>query len=93
MKKKWKECSTSEKVLLSAKLLISLIIVIAAALQLAHIWQDALYVTVPLLGVLHLLEGILAWNKDRDLAAFSFLCAGLILFATIAVYCSILFSN
>lgn len=86
MKQKWQEKTRFEKILLIAKMAVSVLVLCAAALQLLHIWPDAFRFTVPMLGVLQLIEAALTWKNNPDQAIRSIIVAMLILAVSCAVF-------
>ena len=76
MKRKWKELPTADKFMLSVRVLVSILVVILTALQLLGVWDKAINLAAPLLGVVLLLQSVQAWKQQRDVAIFG-LCAAL----------------
>ena len=52
MKTKWNEKSTADKIMLVLRVVISLVVLVAAVLQITGVWDKALNVAIPLLSVL-----------------------------------------
>ena len=84
---KWTDYSRKEKLLRICQFLTSIIILISAVLKYRNIWSDGLYLAVPLLGILQLINALLDWEKDRDQAAVSLFTAGFIGLVCIGVFC------
>lgn len=81
------EKKSSGKALKITKIACSVIIVILALLQLTGIWDKAINVFEPLLGVLMLLQALEYWRKNRKVsilslgaALFVFICVIIIFF-------------
>lgn len=70
----------NEKVLIVAKITCSVFIIILALMQLIGIWDKAIDIFEPLLGILMIIQAMENWIKNRRLAIFS-LCAALFVFA------------
>lgn len=70
-KKKWTDRSKFEKIMTIARLVVSLVILLAAIMKYLNFWPDALNLAIPSFAVYYLLETIYNWKTDRDLAAFS----------------------
>jgi hypothetical protein len=69
----------NEKVLIIAKIACTVIVIMLALMQLIGIWDKAIYVFEPLLGILMLIQAIENWKKNEKLAIYS-LGAALVLF-------------
>lgn len=63
---KWNDSSPTEKIFQLSRLLISAIVLTAGILKLLNVWPDGLYLAVPLLGVLQILQAVLSWKQDRN---------------------------
>lgn len=57
----------------------SVSIIILASLQLLDIWDKAICIFEPLLGVLMVTQGVLQWNKNKTLVVIS-LCVAIFIF-------------
>lgn len=68
MKTKWSEKSTVDKLLLVLRIIVSIAVLIGAALQITGVWDKALYVAVPLLSVLILIQSIQE-HKEQKIAS------------------------
>ena len=86
MKTKWKDASLLYKAVTIISVLASLSVVILAILQMLDVWEQAINVFVPLLGVINLCQAYMQWESSRKLAYFSlgtavfiFICAIIIL--------------
>ena len=67
-------------------IVLSVAVIVMAALQLFGIWEDSINVYEPFVGVVLLLQAKLFWKKNRKIAviqlcaaAFVFICAFVIL--------------
>ena len=81
MKTKWNEKSTADKVLLILRIVISVAVLIGAALQLIGVWNKALNVAVPLLSVLILIQSIQEHKEQKKASAI----VGYVCFAAMVV--------
>ena len=79
MKRKWRELSQSDKFMLVVRVAMSILVVLFAALQLLGVWDKAINVAVPLMGIALLLQSVQEWKKQRGVAIFG-LCAALFIF-------------
>lgn len=79
MKTKWNEKSTADKVMLIARIIASIGVVAFALLQLFGIWDKAINLAAPLIGVVLLLQSIQEWKSKRGVAIFG-LCAAVFIF-------------
>lgn len=86
MKSKWKDFSTVDKVLYIARLIGTAGVIVFALLQMFDIWDKAINVSTPLMGVVLLLQAIQEWKKQRGMAILG-LCTALFIFVcTIVVW-------
>ena len=69
MKTKWNEKSTADKVLLILRIIVSIAVLIGAALQLLGVWDRALNVAVPLLSALILIQSIQEQKENKKASA------------------------
>lgn len=79
MREVWSKKQRSEKILSILGLICSLSIIILAALQILDIWNTAIDVFEPLLGVLMVIQTIENWKKNRKVALI-YLCAAIFIF-------------
>ena len=75
LKKIWKERSLFYKILLILGLVISISIIILAILQLLGIYDEAINIFEPLLGVLMIIQAIENFKINKKLAVYSILVA------------------
>ncbi len=69
MKTKWNEKSTADKVLLILRIIVSIAVLIGAALQLLGVWDRALNIAVPLLSALILIQSIQEQKENKKASA------------------------
>lgn len=62
--------NTSEKVLYGISAICSISIIILAYMQLFSIWENAINVVEPFLGILMLIQAIHNWKKNKVVAIF-----------------------
>ena len=87
MKATQKNIPLSHKIVAVISILTSLSVVVLAILQMFDVWNEAINVYMPLMGVTMLCQGYLQWNNSRKLAYFSigtaafiFICATVVFF-------------
>jgi hypothetical protein len=80
----WCEMRMYEKISFILGSICSVSVIILASLQLLGIWEKAINIFEPLLGVLMVTQGVLQWRRNKMLAVFS-LCAAIFIF-TIAFF-------
>ena len=86
MKRKWRDLSQADKFMLIVRVVASIIVVFFAALQLLGVWDKAINLAAPLMGIVLLLQSVQEWKKQRRVAIFG-LCAALFIFGcTIMVW-------
>ena len=69
MKTKWNEKSTADKVLLILRIIVSIAVLIGAALQIMGVWDRALNIAVPLLSALILIQSIQEQKENKKASA------------------------
>ncbi len=69
MKTKWNEKSTADKIMLILRIVISIVVLVGAALQLTGVWDKALNVAIPLLSVLILIQSIQEHKEQKKTSA------------------------
>ena len=67
-----------------ASIVASVGVIVSSALQLSGAWEKAHYLSMPLMGLVLLLQAVREWNSRRGVAAFS-LAASLFVFVCAAV--------
>ena len=87
MREKWKNLSSVHKAVVVVSGVASVFVSVFAVLELLNIWDSAIHVCIPLLGVVNLCQGYLQWDANRKTAylgiaaaAFIFLCSGFVFF-------------
>ena len=79
MKRKWKEMPAADKFMLIVRIVASILLVVFAALQLLGVWDKAINLAAPLMGIVLLIQSVQEWKKQRGVAIFG-LCAALFIF-------------
>ena len=86
MKSNWKEATNINKIIAVISILMSIALVVLAMLQLFNVWEQAINVFMPLVGVVNLCEAYLNWKQNKahaifsiGIAAFIFICSLIIL--------------
>ena len=79
MKRKWRDLSQADKFMLIVRVVASILGVMFAALQLMGVWDKAINVAAPLMGIALLFQSVQEWKKQRGVAIFG-LCAALFIF-------------
>ena len=74
MKTKWNEKSTADKIMLVLRVVISLVVLVAAVLQITGVWDKALNVAIPLLSVLILIQSIQEHKENKKASAIIVTC-------------------
>ena len=84
---KWKDAPLLHKVVTIISVLASLSVVVLAVLQMFNVWDQAINVFMPLMGVTMLCQSYMQWNNSRKVAYFSigtavfiFICAIIVFF-------------
>lgn len=87
MQQKWKNLSSVHKVVSVISVVASAFVMLFAILQLLNIWDAAINVCLPLLGMVDLCQAYLQWDINRKIAyldigvaAFIFICSGVVFF-------------
>ena len=79
MKRKWKEMPAADKFMLIVRIVASILLGVIAALQLLGVWDKAINLAAPLMGIVLLIQSVQEWKKQRGVAIFG-LCAALFIF-------------
>ena len=79
MKRKWRELPLADKFMLSVRIVASILVVALASLQLLGVWDKAINLAAPLMGVVLLIQSVQEWKEHRGVAIFG-LCAALFIF-------------
>ena len=86
MKNNWKDMSAINKVVLSVRIILSIVIIVLAFLQIHGVLETAVNYNVPLLGIYFLLLSFQEWKSQRYAAIFSICVALFILIVTYIVW-------
>lgn len=86
MKAKWNDMSIIDKVITIISLASSSLVLVFAILQIFNIWDKAINVVIPLMGITMLCQAYTFWNKNRKVAYFSIATAVFILLCAIGVF-------
>ena len=79
MKRKWKELLPADKFMLLVRVVVSILVAFFAALQLFGVWEKAINLAAPLMGIVLLIQSVQEWKKQFGVAIFG-LCAALFIF-------------
>ena len=86
MKARWNNMTTRDRIIHVLIIILSVAVIVLAALQFFGIWENSINVYEPLIGVVLLLQAKLFWRKNRKIAvvqlcasSFVFICAFVIL--------------
>lgn len=79
MKRKWKEMPAVDKFMLIVRIVASILVVAFASLQLFGLWDKAINLAAPLMGIVLLIQSVQEWKRQRGVAIFG-LCAALFIF-------------
>lgn len=80
--------NTGEKVLSVISAICSIIIIVLSCMQIFSIWEDAINVVEPLLGIVILIQAIQNWKKNKVVAILN-LCVSIFIF----LVCIFIFIN
>ena len=86
MKVKWKDVPLLQRIVTIVTMITSLSVVILAVLQIFSIWDRAINICVPLMGVTMLCQAYTQWNVSRKVAYFSIGTAVFIFACAIVVW-------
>lgn len=76
----------TDKFMLTIRIVTSILVIVLATFQLLGVWDKAINLAIPLMGVFLLIQSIQEWKKQRGVAIFG-LCAALFIFGcTIVVW-------
>lgn len=81
-----KEVSALHKVVFVISIISSLAVVVWAVLQIFDIWNQAINISMPLMGVTMLCQAYMQWNNSRKVAYFSLGVAAFIFVCAIVVF-------
>ena len=83
---KWKEAPLLHRIVTIISVLASLSVVVLAVLQMFDIWEQAINVFMPLMGITMLCQSYMQWNHSRKVAYFSIGTAVFIFICAIVVF-------
>jgi hypothetical protein len=83
---KWKEKSIKEKVLTITGGIISIVIIALAIMQLTGIWENAINVFEPLLGVLMIINALNIYKYNKLVAFFNLAVAVFIFIIAFVIF-------
>jgi len=86
MKTNWENAPLLQKVVTIISILASLSVVVLAVLQIFDVWDQAINIFMPLMGVTMLCQSYMQWNNSRKIAYFSIGTAAFIFICTIIVF-------
>ena len=86
MKTNWKNAPLLQKVVTIISIIASLSVVVLAVLQMFDIWNQAINICVPMMGVTMLCQAYIQWNNSRKVAYFSIGTAAFIFICSIVVF-------
>ena len=67
-KNSFQALSKQDRILTVVRIVISVLTIIFSLLRLLHVWENATFVAIPLLGVLMLTMGLQEWKRNRTSA-------------------------
>lgn len=79
----------NKKFLFILRLTVSILVILFALIQILGIWDKAIYVAAPLVGVVMLIQALQEWKKSRGLAIISLICAAFIFICAIVAFLSL----
>ena len=85
-KTRWKDTPLLHKVVTIIPVLASLSVVVLAVLQMFDVWDQAINVFMPLMGVTMLCQSYMQWSNSRKVAYFSMGTAVFIFICAIVVF-------
>ena len=86
MKTNWKNAPLLQKVVTIISIIASLSVVVLAVLQIFDVWDQAINVFMPLMGVTMLCQSYMQWNTSRKVAYFSIGTAAFVFICAIIVF-------
>ena len=85
MKERWNNMTTRDRIINALIIILSVAVIVLAALQLLGIWENSINVYEPLIGVVLLLQAKLFWKKNRKIAIFQLFAAVFIFACAIVI--------
>lgn len=86
MKPNWKEQTTLNKILSIARMIGSVATVALAVMQLLGVWNGAINLFIPLMGIVMLLQAAQEWKQNPGVAKFSLGTGLFIMACAVAVW-------
>ena len=86
MKQSWKDAPLSHRIVTIISVISSLSVVVFAILQLFDIWNSAINICIPMMGVLMGCQTYIQWNNDRKVAYFNLGATIFIFICTVVVF-------
>ena len=86
MKSKWKDTPLLHKIVTIVSILTNLSVFVLAVLQMFDIWNQAINIYVPLMGITMLCQAYIQWNTSRKFAYFSIGTAIFVFICAIGVF-------
>lgn len=93
MKARWNNMTTRDRIINVLIIILSVAVIVLAALQLLGIWENSINVYEPLIGVVLLLQAQLFWKKNRKIGVLQLCAAGFIFACAIVILILPLFGN
>lgn len=75
MTNSFRELSKQDRILTVIRMVASVLAILFSLLRLLHVWDNATFVAIPMLGVLMLAQGIQEWKRNRTIAIIVLLVA------------------
>lgn len=75
MKRNWCEVTLRNKIMLIFRIVASACVVVLSILQLTDVWEQAIHLTMPLMGSVLLVQSIQEWKQQRGIAILELCCA------------------
>ena len=86
MLKNWKEMSVINRIAAVVSIVSGVAVIALAAVQLLDVWEGAINIYMPLLGVINLCNAVTEWQRSRrraymtlGVAVFIFICSAIVL--------------
>lgn len=80
MKREWRDTPRPAKIAAVVSIIVCLAVVALSVLEIFDMWNNAGFVSMPLLGVNMFLQAYIQWKQIRGVAIFS-LCTGVFIMA------------
>ena len=90
MKKSFNNKTNIQIFMYILRFILSAAVIIFGLLQIFNVWNRAIYVSVPLMGVVLLIQSIQEWHKCRGTAILGFICTIFIFICTVVSFISII---